>query len=77
MTHFVRTFSIMRAYGVKLNAIDKAQNYGKIVYMHQKHFWECHQKSQAYFSHLAALVLFFFTKRLSQKGGRGWHNALP
>ena len=38
---------------------------------------ENHQKSQAYFSHLAVLVLFFFTKRLSQKGGRGWHNALP
>ena len=28
-----------------------------------------HQKSQAYFSHLAPLVLFFFTKRLSEKEG--------
>ena len=28
-----------------------------------------HQKSLAYFSHLARLVLFFFTKRHSQKGG--------
>ena len=28
-----------------------------------------HQKSLAYFSHLAPLVLFFFTKRQSQKGG--------
>ena len=30
-----------------------------------------HQKSLAYFSHLAPLVLFFFTKRQSQKGGHG------
>ena len=28
-----------------------------------------HQKSLAYFSHLASLVLFFFTKRQNQKGG--------
>ena len=28
-----------------------------------------HQKILAYFSHLAPLVLFFFTKRQSQKGG--------
>ena len=34
-----------------------------------------HQKNLAYFSHLAPLVLFFFTKRQSQKGGGGaWHN---
>ena len=30
-----------------------------------------HQKSLAYFSHLAPLVLFSFTKRQSQKGGGG------
>ena len=35
-----------------------------------------HQKSLAYFSHLAPLILFFFTKKQSQKGGGGaWHNA--
>ena len=28
-----------------------------------------HQKSLAYFSHLAPLVFFFFAKRQSQKGG--------
>ena len=28
-----------------------------------------HQKNLAYFSHLAPLVLFLFTKRQSQKGG--------
>ena len=28
-----------------------------------------HQKSLAYFSHLAPIILFFFTKRQSQKGG--------
>ena len=34
-----------------------------------------HQKSLAYFSHLAPLVLFLFTKTRSQKGGRGaWPN---
>ena len=30
-----------------------------------------HQKSLAYFSHLAPLVLFFFTRRRSEKGGGG------
>ena len=30
-----------------------------------------HQKSLAYFSHLAPLILFLFTKRRSQKGGGG------
>ena len=36
-----------------------------------------HQKSLAYFSHLAPLVLFFFTKRPSQKMGAmaQWANA--
>ena len=34
-----------------------------------------HQKSLAHFNHLAPLVLFFFTKRRSQKGA--WLNALP
>ena len=28
-----------------------------------------HQKNLAYFSHLAPLVLFLFTKRQSQRGG--------
>ena len=37
-----------------------------------------HQKSLAYFSHLAPLVLFLFTKRQSQRGGGGvWRNAFP
>ena len=30
-----------------------------------------HQKSLVYFSHLAPLILFFFTKRRSQKRGHG------
>ena len=30
-----------------------------------------HQKSLAYFSHLAPLILLFFTKRQNQKGGHG------
>ena len=30
-----------------------------------------HQKSLAYFSHLALLILFFFTKKQSQRGGWG------
>ena len=30
-----------------------------------------HQKSLAYFSHLAPLILFFFAKKQSQKGGHG------
>ena len=31
MMHFVRTFSIMRAYDVRLIAIEEVRNYGKIV----------------------------------------------
>ena len=34
-----------------------------------------HQKSMAYFSYLAQLILFLFTKRQSQKGGGAWLNA--
>ena len=32
-------------------------------------------RNHTYFSHLAPLILFFFTKRRSQKGGGAWHNA--
>ena len=40
--------------------------------------YKIHQKSLAYFSYLAPLVLFFFTNRQSQKGGGGaWHNPFP
>ena len=35
-----------------------------------------HHKSLAYFSHLAPLILFFFTKRQSQKEGVG-HGTMP
>ena len=35
-----------------------------------------HQKSLAYFSHLAPLVLLFFTERQSQKGGP-WPTLYP
>ena len=36
-----------------------------------------HQKSLAYFSHLAPLILFVFTERQESKGGGGaWHNAI-
>ena len=31
--HFVHTFSLMRAYGVRLIAIEEARNYGKIVHI--------------------------------------------
>ena len=31
--HFVRTFSIMRAYGVRLIVIKKVRNFGKIVFI--------------------------------------------
>ena len=33
MMHFVRTFSIMRAQGGRLIAIEEVRNYGKIVYI--------------------------------------------
>ena len=84
MMHFVRTFSIMRAF-VRLNiAIEEVRNYGKIVYIKnifENDWWKDaypssypldpprairyrdYQKSLAYYSHLAPLVLFFFIKR--------------
>ena len=43
LMHFVRTFSIMRAEGVRLIAIEEARNYGKIVYikiMFENGWWE-------------------------------------
>ena len=36
-----------------------------------------HKKNLAYFSQFAPLVVFFFTKECSQKGGRAWPNASP
>ena len=33
MMHFVRTFSIMRAEGVRLIAIEEVRNHGKIVHI--------------------------------------------
>ena len=33
MMHFVRTFSIMRAQGVRLIAIEEVRNYEKIVFI--------------------------------------------
>ena len=85
MMPFVRTFSIMRAQGVRFIAIEEVQIYEKIVYiknifengwwkMHTLHptplaiSYRNHQKSLAYFSHLASFILFFFTTRRSQKG---------
>ena len=94
MMHFVRTFLITRAYGVRLIAIEEVPNYRKIVCiksilkmaggrMHTPHptpldsplaiSYRNRQKNLAYFSHLALLILFLFTKRQSQKGG-AWHS---
>ena len=91
MMHFLGTFSIMRAKGVRV--IQVVQNYGKIIYIKNifKNGWKedahpssypsgsapgrklvldkNHQKSLAHFSHLAPLILFFFTKKQMQKGG--------
>ena len=33
-----------------------------------------HQKSLAYYSHLAPLILFFFTKRQNEREEEAWHN---
>ena len=40
MMHFVRTFSITRAYGVRRIAIEEARNYGKIVGLYIKNIFE-------------------------------------
>ena len=45
MAHFVRTFSIMRAQGVRLIAIEEIRNYGKIVYIKnifENGWWRMH-----------------------------------
>ena len=91
MTHFVRTFSIVRAEGVKdLSLANRFEIMEKLLTskaflkvaggnLHTSHptpldpplamSYRNHQKSLAYFSHLAPLILFFFTKQQSQKGG--------
>ena len=33
MVHFVRTFSIMRAYSVRLIVFEKVRNFGKVVFI--------------------------------------------
>ena len=43
MMHFVRTFSIMRALGLRLIAFKEVRNYGKIVYIKnvfENSWWE-------------------------------------
>ena len=43
MMYFVRTFSIKRALGVRLIAVEKVRNYGKIVYIKnifENSWWE-------------------------------------
>ena len=40
MMHFVRTFSIMRAWGVRLIVIEKVRNYGNIVGLFIKNMFE-------------------------------------
>ena len=37
MMHFVRTFSINRASGVRVTAVEEVRNYGKNC-IHRKHF---------------------------------------
>ena len=100
MIHFVCTFSINRAQGVRLTAFEEMQNYGKIVWATSKTFLKMssgrlhtpqpnsldpsqaeiygnHQKSLVYVCHLAPLILFFFTKRPSQKEGGDGSMPLP
>ena len=38
MVHFIRTFSIARAYDARLIAIEEVRNYGKVVYI--RHIFE-------------------------------------
>ena len=81
--HFLRAVSIMRTYGLSLSQrLETAEKlYTSNTFlkmaggrMHTPHpsplsiSYRNHQKSLAYFSHLAPLILFFFTKRQSQKG---------
>ena len=95
--HFVRSFSIMSAQGVRLIAIEEVRNYGKLYisktvlkiaggWMYTHHptpldrplrpwlkaiSYRNYQKSLAYFSHLAPLVLFFLLKGRVKRGGHG------
>ena len=73
MIDFVRTFSITRAEGVRLIAMEEIRNYRKTFlkmaggWMHTPHStllaigYRNHQMSLTCFSHLAPLILFFFT----------------
>ena len=70
MMHFVRTFSIMSAYGVRLIAIEEAQNFGKIAYI--KNIFENGRWDDAYTPHFTLLdppLAISYTKKKS--GGHG------
>ena len=69
--------------GVRLMAMEEVRNYGKTFLkmaggrMHTPHStylaisYKNHQKSVAYFSQLAPLILLFFTEMQNQKGSHG------
>ena len=62
--HFVRTFSIMRALGVRLIVIEKAQNYGGIAFiknMFQNDWWGDASPTLPLDSPLPALITMSFT----------------
>ena len=70
MMHFFRIFSIMRAYGSRLIAIDKAGNSGKIVYI--KNIFENGLWEEAYPPEFAQAVSYKnYQKSLTQSQRQG------
>ena len=70
MMHFFRIFSIMRAYGSRLIAIDKAGNSGKIVYI--KNIFENGLWEEAYPPKFAQAISYKnYQKNLAQSQRQG------
>ena len=78
MMHFVRAFSIMRAYGVRLIAIEEAQNYGEIVAYTPKTFLKMaggrrHTPHHSSLDLPLAIIYRNHQKSLAYFVGRVWH----
>ena len=92
MIHFVRAFLIMRADVrlIAIEEVRNYGKILYIKNIFENGWWGMHTphptsidppmvisyRYHTYFSHLAALILFFFTKRKSQRGGGAWRNVL-
>ena len=69
MEKLYASIAFLKMAGGRMHALHPTPFYPRLAISYRIN----HQKSLAYFSHLASLILFFFTRRQSQKkrGGGG------